>query len=205
MVTFQSTAIPKKFVLTVLVASGLFVGAYLAWTVWVSPRPEPVTTEVVSTSQDAPQLPTPNPTIVTAAVNKDGIPETLGALTLTKSEQGKDALSEFEKLHGKGFDLLGGFRADYASKDQMATLWVGQAKDAPSAQAMATAMADKIGAGNPMFTDLQELSIADRALYTVNGQGQQHFFYAQNDKIVWLAIDPALAPDALHSLWGAVK
>lgn len=205
MVTFQRTGIPKKFILTVLLATGLFVGMYLAWTVWIKPRPAPITTEVVTTSRDAAPMPTPNPTIVTASVNKDGIPEKIGTLTLTKSELGKDALSEFEQLHGKGFDLLGGYRADYASENKTATLWVGQAKDSKSAQELATAMADKIGAGNAIFTNLQEMSISGRALYTVDGQGQQHFFYAQNDKIVWLAIDPALAPDALHSLWGAVK
>lgn len=197
--------ISKKFVLTLLAVAGLLVGAYFAWTVSANPRPKPVTAEVVTASRDTAANPTPNPTIVTASLNKEGIPETLAGLPLIKSERGMDALSEFENLHGKGFDLVGGYRADYASKDETATLWVGQAKDDKSAEALATAMADKIGSGNPMFTDLQELSIANRALYTVNGQGQQHFFYAQNNKIVWLAIDPALAPDALHSLWGAVK
>ncbi len=66
-------------------------------------------------------------------------------------------------------------------------------------------MADKIGAGNPMFTNLQELSIANRTLYQVEGQGQAHFFYAVNDKIVWLAADPVYAPDALRSLWSLVE
>ncbi len=35
--------------------------------------------------------------------------------------------------------------------------------------------------------------------------GQQHFFYAVNDKVVSLAAAPELAPDVLHSLWSAVK
>ncbi len=196
----------KKFILTVLLATALFLGAYLAWTTWVNPRPAAVGEESgpVQNAAAAPAI-TPNPTIVTANVNKDGIPEKLGSLALTNSVLGKDALSEFEKLHGKGFDLLGGYRADYASTDSKATLWVGQAKDADSAQTLVKEMADKIGAGNQMFTNLQELSISNFTLYQVDGQGQSHFFYAVNDKIVWLAADPAYAPDALHSLWGAVK
>lgn len=196
--------IPKKFVLTVLLATAFFIGAYVVWTTFISPRPTPVAEEPVSAGQQV-TVPTPNPTIVTARVNQDGIPEKIGALSLTNSARGKDALAEFEKLHGKGFDLVGGYRADYANAASKATLWVGQAQDSAGAQAMTKAMADKIGAGNAMFTDLTELSISGRLLYTVNGQGQQHYFYATNDKIVWLAIDSAMAPDALHSLWGAVK
>ncbi len=196
----------KRFILTCLLATALFVGAYLAWTTWVNPRPA-VNAEESASSQNvaaAPAIP-PNPTILPASLNQDGVPEKLGTLDLTKTELGKDALQEFAQLHGKGFDLLGGYRADYANADSQATLWVGQAKDADAAQTLLKEMADKIGAGNPMFTNLQELSIANRTLYQVEGQGQAHFFYAVNDKIVWLAADPAYAPDALHSLWSAVK
>ncbi len=197
---------PKKFILTVLLATALFVGAYLAWTTWINPRTAVVTDDsaVVQNVSAAPAI-TPNPTIVTATLNKDGVPEKLGTLALTKTELGSDALQEFAKLHGQGFDLLGGYRADYASTDSQATLWVGQAKDAALAQTLVKEMADKISAGNPMFTNLQELSISNRMLYQVDGQGQANFFYAVNDKIVWLAADPAYAPDALHSLWGAIK
>jgi hypothetical protein len=199
----------KNFILTVLLATALFVGGYLAWTTWVSPRPATSVESASIQPNDEPQLKTPaitpNPTIVTASVNKDGIPEKLGALSLTNSVLGKDALNEFAQLHGEGFDLLGGYRADYAGAGSKATLWVGQAKDAAAAEKLVKQMADKIGAGNPMFTNLKELSISSRTMYQVEGQGQSHFFYASNDKIVWLAADPAYAPDALHSLWGAVK
>jgi hypothetical protein len=66
-------------------------------------------------------------------------------------------------------------------------------------------MADKIGSGNGMFSNLQTLDISGRTIYEVQGLGQLHFFYAANDKIVWLASDPNHAPDALHSIWGAIK
>lgn len=204
MVISQKTMIPKRFVLTVLLATAFFVGTYVGWTPFVNPRPTPVADDGVKTEQNI-AVPTANPTMVTASSNNNGIPERIGALALTNSARGKEALLEFEKLHGKGFDLVSGFRANYANAESKATLWEGQAQDSTAAEQMTKTMAEKIGAGNKMFTDLTELSIADRPLYTVNGQGQQHFFYATNDKIVWLAIDSALAPGALHSLWGAVK
>lgn len=189
----------KKFVAVVLLVTALFIGIYTAWANW---RPVPVVVQATPVS-GTPTLALP--TIVPASVNKDGIPEKLGALALVNSELGKDALNEFAQLHGQGFDLVNGYRAEYASGESKATLWVGQAKDATAAQSMVQTMADKIAAGNPMFTDLQQLSISGRTIYEVKGQGQYHFFYATNDKIVWVATDPANAVEALHSIWGAVK
>ena len=196
----------KKFALTVLLATALFIGAYGAWTTWVNPRPAVVAEDssAVQNVSPAPAI-TPSPTIVTAPLNKDGVPQKLGTLTLTKTELGQGARQEFEQMHRQGFDLLGSYRADYASADSRAPLWVGQAKDADAAQTFVKKMADKIGAGNPMFTNLQGLSIANRTLYQAEGQGQAHFFYAVNDKSVWLAVDPAAALDVLHALWRAIK
>ncbi len=193
----------KKLALTALFAAALFAAGYLAWTTWISPRPA-VTAQVQPGPTAAPAI-TPNPTIVTASVNKDGIPEQLGSLRLAGSEIGKDALAEFESLHNEDFKLLGGYKAVYGAAGKQATLWVGLAKDSATAQGLVSQMALKIGAGNEAFTDLGELSIQGRTLYQVYSQDQVNFFYAANDKVIWLAATPDYAPDALHSLWGAVK
>lgn len=195
----------RNFVLTVLVATALFIGAYLAWTTWLFPRPLAMTDTGVKQNAVARPAVNVNPTIVPAQTNAEGIPLKLSELVLADSAKGKDALGEFTKLHGQPFELNSGYRASYAKGTNRATLWVAQAKDADSAQKLLLAMAEKIGVGNEMFTDLQELTVGGRTLFQVNGQGQLHFFYATNDKIVWLAIDAEYAPDALHSLWSAVK
>ena len=182
-----------------------FMGLYLVWTTWVNPRP--------TVAEDAPAqsaasnaaniTPSANITIVPATLNDQGIPAKMSTLALTQTMTGTEALAEFAQLHGKGFDLVGGYMAHYG-KDQ-ALLWVGQAKDAAAAETLRDEMADKIGPDNAMFKDLQALNISGRPLYSAAGQGQQHFFYAVNDKIVWLAASPDQAPDVLHSLWSAVK
>jgi hypothetical protein len=188
----------------------LLAGIILVSNLWAPPQPAVV--QPLAGSPTTPSAPgtggaTPDTsiTIVAAPLTKEGIPAQLGSLTLTKTTQGPDALAELAQMHGGGFDLIGGYRADYAGEGSQATLWVGQAKDAAAAQAMVDAMAQKIGGGNQTFSDLQTLNIGGRKLYTVQGQDQQHFFYAVNHKIVWLAADPDQATDALHSLWGAVN
>jgi hypothetical protein len=195
----------KRLVITALLVTALFMAGYLAWSIWINPRPVAVAGDSQSAPQAAAPAVTPNPTIVAATLNKDGIPEKLGTLKLGKSELGKDALKEFESLHGKAFELVGGYKADYSGSGAQATLWVGQAKDSAGAELLTKEMVDKIGQGNPIFTDLNEMSISNRTIYQVSGQGQSHFFYAVNDKIVWLAATPDYAPDALHSIWSAIK
>lgn len=192
----------RNYILTVLLISVFIMGGYLVWTTWIAPRP--------TAAGDAPQqsaasqvTPSANVTIVPATLNDQGMPAKLSTLPLTQSMVGKDALAEFSQLHGEEFDLLGGYMAHYG-KDQ-ALLWVAQAKDNAGASTLLDEMAQKIGPDNKMFTNLQALNISGRTLYSANGQGQQHFFYAVNDKVVWVAASPEQAPDVLHSLWSAVK
>lgn len=135
----------------------------------------------------------------------NAIPETLGELALVRSTEGPDALREFTNLHNKQFVLVDGYRAEYANGNATATLWVARASDDASALALTQDMAKKIGAGNAMFQNLQELTINGRQIYVVDGQGQQHYFYAHGDRVVWLAVDPTFAPNALHTLWNVVK
>jgi hypothetical protein len=197
----------KKLILLALLAALIVVGSYWGYTTYVSPRTA-VESAPVTDSSSLATAPVPtlaNPTIVAAPLNKDGIPTQIGTLTLNKSQLGKDTLSEFESMHGSSFNLKTGYRADYGDGTAKATLWVGQAQSADSAQTLVKEMADKIGSGNAMFSNLQALNISGRTIYEVEGLGQLHFFYAANDKIVWLASDPDHAPDALHSIWGAIN
>ncbi len=193
----------RNFILTLLLGTALFIGVYLIWTTWIYPRPTSPPTPLLAGERRRGEVPSANITIVPTSLTSEGIPSNLASLALTQKMTGADALAEFAQLHGKGFDLTNGFMAHYG-KDQ-ALLWVGQAKDDKAAADMVAQMANKIGPDNAMFKDLTPLDIGGRTLYNAAGQGQQHFFYAVNDKIVWLAADPSLAPDALHSLWSAVK
>src|SRR5581483_10157259 len=98
MVTIQKPMVPKKFVLTVLLAAALFVSGHVLWTTFVNPSPTSISDGSVTAEQNL-ALPALNPTIVAASINKDGIPEKIGKLALTNSTLGKDALAEFETLH----------------------------------------------------------------------------------------------------------
>ena len=162
----------------------------------------------VTSCANAPEARTPGaaaptlaPGVTAPRVTPDAIPETLGALKLVRSMQGTEALREFSGLHNNEFPLTGGYRADYSDGAHTATLWVAQTSDSAAAAALTNDMAKKISAGNAMFQNLQALSINGRQLFVADGQGQQHYFFANGNRVVWLATDPPLAARALHELW----
>lgn len=190
-----------KYIAAVIIISMFVLGGYLVWLGGSTSGPVVASTSLPPGAAQ-PTI-NPNITIVPVALNSEGVPTRLSTLALTRTVTGTAALAEFSQLHGKGFDLAGGYMATYG-KDE-ATLWVGQAKNADGANKLLDEMAQRIGPDNAMFKGLQSLSISGRTLYSATGQGQQHFFYAVNDKIVWLAAAPEVAPDILHSLWGMVK
>ena len=191
----------QRYTLLVIALVALIVSII---TIWTAINPAPITASKPTVfSGTTPGAPNASVTIVPAVLNQQGVPAQLGSLAVTRVMTGTDALAEFNQLHGQDFDLAGGYMAHYG-QDQ-ALLWVGQTKDAAGAEVLLEQMANKIGPSNAMFKDLTSLDITGRTLYSATGQGQQHFFYAVNDKIVWLAAEPAVAADLLHSLWSAVK
>ncbi len=197
----------KEYVILVVLLCGLAASIGIVWSSWPGASSSPALAgNPSSTGANSPSFiatASAAVTIIPATLNSDGVPARLGTLALTKTMTGTEALAEFSKLHGESFDLAGGYMAHYG-KDQ-ALLWVAQAKDAATAQTLLDEMAQKIGPDNKMFTNLQALTISGRDLYSATGQGQQHFFYAVNDKVVWLAASPEQAPDMLHSLWSVIK
>ncbi len=198
-----------KLLLLALLAAIIVVGGYMVLGGFGSPAAAPAAANSASSDSSAVAFATPvlaNPTIEPAQLNKDGIPTKIGTLTLNGSQTGTDVMAEFEQMHGKSFDLKSGFRGDYVDGTSKATLWVGQAQSADAATQLTKDMADKIGSStNGMFSNMSSLNISGRDIYEAQGLGQEHFFYAVADKIVWLAADPDHAPDALHSIWGAIK
>ncbi len=193
----------RNYFLTVLGISALFIAGFLLWTGGLNPRPAVAGEPAAQNAAAAPLTPSANITIVPATLNSAGVPATLGTLPLAQVITGAAALAEFAQLHGEGFDLLGGYKAQYGQGQ--AVLWVAQAKNSATAQTMLDQMAAKIGPNNPVFQNLTVLDISGRTLYSAVGEGQQHFFYAVNDKLVWLPAAPEQAPDVLHSLWSAVQ
>lgn len=123
------------------------------------------------------------------------IPQHLGALKLADSTTGAEAMAEINKLHGTDIKLVTAYIATYALNNERLTAWVGKAEDDAMAGELIERMVKAISDGNPGFSNLKRLSIAqgyhNHEVFQVDGPGGRHFFYISKlsrDRVVWLTI-----------------
>ena len=124
------------------------------------------------------------------------VPRSLAGKSLIAQKSGAVALAEIESLHGKGFALTDGTVVRYGE----AMVWVAKAKDEAMAKAMVDMMTRRIAAGRSLFTPTGTRQVNGRAVWTLTGKGQSHFYWQAGDKVTWLAISPALADQGLREL-----
>jgi hypothetical protein len=133
-----------------------------------------------------------------AQTNTLNLPQTLADLPLVNANYGPEAVAEINRLHGKQFEQITGAMGTYRSALANATVWVSQFSSRAIAQQIVEAMRAKIGEGNSPFTPAGAQPQGNRTLYSLNGMGQQHFFFQSNDLVIWLSADPAIASQALR-------
>lgn len=130
-----------------------------------------------------------------------GLPARLAGVTASQPEFGADALQNIELMHGKGFPMTNGAVVHYGS----ATAWVAQATDQSAAKALTDDMTAKIAGGRSPFSPTGMRQVGGRAVYTLTGMGQSHFYWQAGAKVVWLAIDPGQSGAGLQELVRAIQ
>ena len=124
------------------------------------------------------------------------LPSQLAGLRLTDSQSGDQAIAEITNLHGKEFPVSYGAIGIYGNGEM--TLWVAGASSESVASEMTTAMREKIAAGNSPFTPLTEINDRNRKVYALEGMGQKHYYFQSKNLVIWLAVGPAFADEALQ-------
>lgn len=133
------------------------------------------------------------------------MPERLGALELTGTIEGAEALAQVNRLHGTDIELVSAYIAEYAHDDERVTAWVGKTESSSAGAELINKMIQAIEKGGSGFSNLQRLTIADQEVFQVVGPGGEHFFYNSKEpkgQIVWLTIEAA---DVLPILEQAIK
>ena len=123
------------------------------------------------------------------------LPDSIAGLQMTNYMTGDQAVAEFEDLHGKQFPVTSGSIGIYGN--HQLTLWAAGASSSSMASDMVAAMEEKIAQGNSPFTPLEQLNQGDRTIYVLEGMGQKHYYFQSKNLVIWLAVSPALADQAL--------
>jgi hypothetical protein len=112
------------------------------------------------------------------------VPGSIAGYRLADVYRGQEAMAQLTQLHGKDVGLTTGWIGYYQNNG---VAYVGAVQDEAVAAQLIAVMTKRIGAGNGPFTDLKEVEVDGRTIYTVVGQGQRHYYYAQGRLTVWLA------------------
>ena len=127
-------------------------------------------------------------------------PKRLGNLPLLHASQGKEALQEINRLHGKEVGAKDGYVAHYEKDGAAAMLYLAQASSTAQAARQLKQMSDLIQRGGSPFYHLKTSRQGETTLYSALGQGQIHYFYQRDSSVVWLAVDAPVAKQTLADL-----
>ncbi|RMF96147.1 MAG: hypothetical protein D6734_04320, partial [Candidatus Schekmanbacteria bacterium] len=116
-------------------------------------------------------------------------PERIAGLELKDSILGRPALRELYRLHGKSVELKNGYVAQYSNGRDDATIYYSETQNEEKAKELIERMVKKISEGNRFFTGLREVKKDNQSLYWVVGMGQEHYFFRNGKRIIWIAAD----------------
>ncbi|MBI2916965.1 MAG: hypothetical protein HYY01_03140 [Chloroflexi bacterium] len=125
----------------------------------------------------------------TVLVRRAGIPEKVGELELVSKVEGEAAIAQVGRLHGTDIALKDAYIAKYAHSGLQLTAWVGKAEDTTAAAELLRRMVEGINRGGSPFSNLRQQRIEDQGVYQVDGPGGRHYFYASDNKVIWLTLE----------------
>ena len=128
-------------------------------------------------------------------------PQDIAGYRLQGTLSGPAAVASMQRLHGQEIDIVTGWIARYENGGM---IWLAEAADNEAAGRLVQAMTDRIADGNESFAHLQTENHEGLTVYSVLGQGQRHYYYAQGKQMVWVATPPGAEEtffsDALEKL-----
>ena len=111
------------------------------------------------------------------------IPEELAGYRLVRSVDGPQALQMVAGLHQGSPQITEAWVAYY---ERGGVMWAGTAVSGEAAREQLEAMAQAIGKGGTPFSDLREISLAGRRVFTVRDSSNAHYFFQSGALVIWI-------------------
>jgi hypothetical protein len=120
-------------------------------------------------------------------------------MRLEKVQSGEEARREIDRLHGKQISLRRGYIGTYLAQNGSGQLWVSEHNSEREATEALEKMAHGMKQGKQkQFWHFRQVMIEQHPVYLAVGMGQAHYFFQKGAKVIWLAVDPALAKEAIR-------
>jgi len=125
------------------------------------------------------------------------LPDQIRGLPLMEERSGDDAAETIAQMHGQGVAPDESWVGFYQSGDVVARLYVSRFGSPTESGEQLTAMSNRIGSGSSGFGHHGTFLVADNQIHIVFGHGLVHYFYTEEQDLVWLSVNGDLARSAL--------
>jgi hypothetical protein len=136
--------------------------------------------------------------LIACSPNDIPLPQHIGSMRLEKVQSGEEARREIDRLHGKQISFLRGYIGTYVAENGGGQLWLSEHSSAKEATEAIEKMADGMKQEKQQFWYFRKMIIEQRPVYLAVGMGQAHYFFQNGTKVIWLAVDPSLAKEAIR-------
>jgi hypothetical protein len=140
-----------------------------------------------------------------AGVEATPLPLMIQGMVRVDVMTGPEAASMLGRMHGEDVAPAESYVGRYQSETGNATLYMSRFASHVETDSLLNEMSESIGEGSSEFAHHTQFEAGGGPIHMVLGQGQVHFFFAQDDELLWLAIDAALAFPALAQVLGVTE
>ncbi len=116
------------------------------------------------------------------------LPEELAGLALTEVVAGARAQRRLGRLHGTAIGFAEAYMVTYGEPGKKLVVWLGISPDAEEALFLYREM-DRRMPDTPFFQDRRELTVNDREVIEVSGQGRKHYYWLEGRRNYWLEVE----------------
>ncbi len=128
------------------------------------------------------------------------LPSAILHLEKTETLTGEEAAEVINHLHQKEVTPAENFVGRYEGEGHSATYYLSLYGSSEEALAELDAMVESMERGGHVFDHIRKIAIQDHDVWMALGMGQAHYFYAEDNRLIWLAADVPVAEDAIASL-----
>jgi hypothetical protein len=128
------------------------------------------------------------------------LPQSILNLELSEKIQGAAAAEIINHLHLKEVAAVENFIGRYRDNGHSATYYLSLYSNSTEAEAELTAMVASMKMGGHVFDHVRRRTVNEKDIYMALGMGQAHYFYSDDNKLIWMAIDIPIAEDAIKAL-----
>ncbi len=128
------------------------------------------------------------------------LPESILGMEKTGVLKGEKASEQVDRMHHGQVTTGSDYIAEYSDDEHSATYYVSLYDEPEDAIKVMQDMAKKMEKTSHEFSHFMLRKVNEHTVYMALGNEQAHYFFAHGKELVWLAVDIAVAEDALEEV-----